>query len=535
MAKKGKKGKKGGEAKTEAQLLKEEEQRKRVMEVIKEKAKERQALEEKNAKINMLKINNMWREIMKIAKTREMSHQTQVLKSVHERQVDRKTVGILNLGQSLFEAEEQFETALKAHCINVDTLIDLQRSRLDFLMSQFESDLGTLDTEFNSERYARFGRSLGSDMRLGSHWGTRALGGRGGTRLITYRIGRARIQMQHAKDKADLVGIMTRMDQEFQETEGDAKHEYSSLKDDIKNKNLEEKHSLRIQLEGTVEDLWKQFQAALNQYNTGTEERKKQFEELKQKDQKNAKEIEQQMKKLVKLQETIAGLKTKLSNNAREFEQQNKILREEKELIQGRFQALKRRMNSFRDDERKKLTDLTITSNRVLKDLQEKVQKAEKIIKLAEMNRKLEVEEEKIVPFYKDSIEGTRYEAMDISAESGIKLPKEFEAMEQFHKRFNKVHLDKLGLEKQHKTLQEENAHLRSILKQYLDGISVTETVLSQLNPLIVVNGRTNAPLDHPQSQMNLTYVEARHQLEAQKMNAVGDVVPHRSWTSFVP
>jgi hypothetical protein len=55
-------------------------------------------------------------------------------------------------------------------------------------------------------------------------------------------------------------------------------------------------------LEGTVEDLWRQFHASLNQYNTSTEERKKQFEDLKQKDQKNAKEIELQMKKLVKLQ-----------------------------------------------------------------------------------------------------------------------------------------------------------------------------------------------------------------------------------------
>lgn len=65
---------------------------------------------------------------------------------------------------------------------------------------------------------------------------------------------------------------------------------------------MEEKHALRIQLEGTVEDLWRQFQAALNQYNATTEERKRQFEDLKQKDQKNAKEIEQQMKKLIKLQ-----------------------------------------------------------------------------------------------------------------------------------------------------------------------------------------------------------------------------------------
>ena len=50
------------------------------------------------------------------------------------------------------------------------------------------------------------------------------------------------------------------MEQEFQEAEAEAKHEYQSMRDDVKNKNLEEKHALRIQLEGTIEDLWRQFQ-----------------------------------------------------------------------------------------------------------------------------------------------------------------------------------------------------------------------------------------------------------------------------------
>ena len=41
---------------------------------------------------------------------------------------------------------------------------------------------------------------------------------------------------QQAKEKADILGIMARMEMDFQETEADAKHEYSSLKDDAKNK-----------------------------------------------------------------------------------------------------------------------------------------------------------------------------------------------------------------------------------------------------------------------------------------------------------
>lgn len=66
--------------------------------------------------------------------------------------------------------------------------------------------------------------------------------------------------------------------------------------------NLEEKHALRIQLEGTVESLWKQFQSALKNYNETTEERKIAFENLKAKDEKSAKEIETQMRKLQKIQ-----------------------------------------------------------------------------------------------------------------------------------------------------------------------------------------------------------------------------------------
>lgn len=82
---------------------------------------------------------------------------------------------------------------------------------------------------------------------------------------------RVKLQAQHAKERADILGIMARAEHEFQEVEADARHEYSSVKDDVKNKNLEEKHALRIQLEGTVEDLWRQFQSALNAYNTSTD------------------------------------------------------------------------------------------------------------------------------------------------------------------------------------------------------------------------------------------------------------------------
>lgn len=65
---------------------------------------------------------------------------------------------------------------------------------------------------------------------------------------------------------------------------------------------MEEKHYLRMQLEGKVEELWKRFQQALRDYTEATEDRKIAFEVLKLKDEKSTKEIDMQMKKLQKMQ-----------------------------------------------------------------------------------------------------------------------------------------------------------------------------------------------------------------------------------------
>jgi len=479
MAKKTKKGevagKKGGPDSEELQ--------RKMLEQIKAKVNQKKIVEEDNSRINSLKINAKWREIMKIEKSKQLQLQLQILQQTHLRHLDRKNGAISDLDKNVSEAEAQYANALKSHMINADTLVDLQESRLFTLRSNFTADLDSLESEFENER--------------------------------------ARLLTQHAREMADILSIMGRMEHDFTEIEADAKHEYSSLKDDVKNKNLEEKHALRIQLESTVEDLWRQFQTALSQYNLSTEERKKQFEELKSKDQKNAKEIESQMKRLVKLQENIAHLKAKLANNAKDYEERNRALREEKEAIQTHFQAMKRRMNTFREEERRKLTELTVSSAKVLGKLDEKVWQAERIIKLAEMNAKLETEEERCLPFYVPidvvvNLNGDQTLSSNEIQQQGTlnntaiqNLPREFAPMEQFSKRYNKVLLDRMALEQQRSQLREENVHLRSILKQYLDGLTVNEEVLGQLNPLIVVNGKTNAPLNRNPVQCSITYVEA--------------------------
>lgn len=59
---------------------------------------------------------------------------------------------------------------------------------------------------------------------------------------------------------------------------------------------------LKVQLENAVESLWKQFQNSLKNYNEQTADRKSAFEALRDKDERSAREIDTQMKRLQKIQ-----------------------------------------------------------------------------------------------------------------------------------------------------------------------------------------------------------------------------------------
>jgi hypothetical protein len=106
----------------------------------------------------------------------------------------------------------------------------------------------------------------------------------------------------------------------------------------------------------------------------------------------------------------------------------------------------------------------------------------EKILKTAELCRKLETEKEKVLPFYQ-SDQDTMEEVPEMNVEKidGMKKQKynEFQLLDQFYKRFNKVLLDKLAIDKQKTTLEKENMFFKSLLKQYLDGVSVNDDVMN--------------------------------------------------------
>lgn len=110
--------------------LKGEEDRRRKEEAMRQYLTNGLQEEEKFAKLNLAKIQNQWRKLMRLAKVESLRKDLEIMSQNHEREVDMKDAIIQMLDRDLDEAEEQYQMALRSHLQNVDALIDLYNSKV---------------------------------------------------------------------------------------------------------------------------------------------------------------------------------------------------------------------------------------------------------------------------------------------------------------------------------------------------------------------------------------------------------------------
>ncbi|KAK1933929.1 Dynein regulatory complex subunit 2 [Phytophthora citrophthora] len=468
------------------------------------------AKEERISRMNKLKIQNHWRKIMRLVKVEALRKEVEVRSQNHERDVDRKDALIQMLDRDLEEAEEQFQMALRAHLLNVDELIDLQDERLLGLEKEFEADLRELEQEFQTEK----------------------------NKLIT----------QHTMERNELQRIMQAVDHQEKEREADAKQEHEQLREEIRNKNLEDINVLRITLDSSIEELEQHFETAHLNYLQNTDQRTQDFKYLTAKDQDLSRDIELKIRKIERLQQSLALWRTKIAQNVRECSERNKALEEEKAAISYHFQTLKGKMNRMREDQRRRLTDLSQGARAATKKLDAHLQLSERILQLGELVRKLETERERVLPFYHSTLadeqeannltESVRLamrteqgredeealQMLDFQPQGMVNnVPiSEWEYLDLFWKRHNKVLLDELALRREKERVANENRELQTILQQYLAGISVSPTVLDGANPLLVVNGRLRLhqpTLDEDGKPRRKPVIDANHMVETNRVS----------------
>jgi len=204
--------------------------------------------------------------------------------------------------------------------------------------------------------------------------------------------------------------------------------------------------------------------------------------------------------------------------NKKECTERNDALKKELRKLIDHYHALKKKMAHLREDKEKHLGSLSLDALNCTEKLKEYEHLGQKILKTAELCRKLETEKEKVLPFYQSDPDTMNEPDIDIEKISGLDKKnafQEFKMLDNFYKRFNKVHLDKLAIEKQKATLEKENLFFKNLLKQYLDGVSVNDDVMNANNPLLVVNNKVNLnrPPVVPDEGRNITKIEGNFEV----------------------
>jgi hypothetical protein len=404
--------------------------------------------------------------------------------------------------------------ALRSHLINIDSLIKLHDSRLYALERHFQKELQVLQMDFSAEKE---------------------------TMLTKFN-----------REKRELAAIIDAIEQEEDGRNSDAKHAFEQLREEVRNRNLEEINMLRISLDAQIEELEQHFESAHLNYLQQTAQRTHDFKSLTRLDQKLSADIEKKKKKIDNLQTTIQHWRAKMRQLTRETEERNRLLLAEKHSIQKHYQQLKQRIKIYRSTQNQRLLHLSQSANSCKKALNDKLDFARRVLSLNDLSRRMETLLEQILPFapvdeadptaLKDADQASQPAARSESAspQRGEKVPKNahppaaagqvkhvahqssvwthgaesdfvpsYDRLGNFYHKYNKILLDNVAINKEKERLAMENAQLQDLIQQYTEGLQINNDILSHDNPLLVINGRANLNHDPPVRKMKPTIQDA--------------------------
>uniref|UniRef100_A0A7S4E037 Dynein regulatory complex subunit 2 n=1 Tax=Lotharella globosa TaxID=91324 RepID=A0A7S4E037_9EUKA len=428
--------------------------------------------EEANARVNQRLVTTLMRTQMRKEKLADLKDEVSIIAQEHQREMDRKDTVVQTMLGRLTEVEDQFLVLQRSHTQKLGVLNMMHKTKIRQLEAEFERDLKILKNEFNEERIY--------------------------------------VETSHERMKKELKAIITAVESKNTQNIENKRTTHEFMREEIKNKSDEQINELRINLENKIDDLEKQFDDAHDAYMSKTKDNNKEFKKLQERDREFTQDNKRMKRKINKLQRDLRNKKNDIEMNRKECTGRNKILKEQRDMIAQHCRDLKKRMAKFREMEKKRLIELTVKSRKALKKNEGNVSQAERILKLMEAARKMETEREKVLPFYDSTLvdakerelaskQGEEFFAdMKSAGLKNVAKSKdmvEWNALENFHKKYNKVLLDKLAIEQEKLRLQSENQELRGVLQKYLDGIAVTADAVDGPNSLLIINGRTDRPM----------------------------------------
>uniref|UniRef100_UPI0037E9419F dynein regulatory complex subunit 2 n=1 Tax=Semicossyphus pulcher TaxID=241346 RepID=UPI0037E9419F len=463
--KKGGGGKVGGRTEGERLLFlqqraqAEEETAKKKEEILTLFLKDKLQKEERNTAVNLLKLNDGWRSILRQTRAAELRKDVTVLTQTFERQLDALDSVIKNLEHDLQEAERQSAQVQRVHLQQVERLWAQQDKRLTFVQQQWESGLQQLSSRFNSDRKQMLDHS--------------------------------------EQQRADLEAAVFNVEEQHRNVVREIHRLYragmesydSSI--DLRKATLVMANSPKLKEEALK----------LQEAEQLCSKEKRDLHTLLQENQQLVQTTQTDMKKVKLLQDSVVTLRRRLTSSKTEHQSVEQHLTAARDQVNRSTHKLRDQLIQAQTATRKQLIDLTVQSDNAAKRLQAVIAKGETVIRAAEMSRKLESEVLPTLP-----AEGHRQEAAPETQETAQPVPE----LHQVTRSINAAMLQREALKRHREDLIRENQQLRLLLRQHLDAMTVSHQHLDQRHALLTVY-RAPTTTDPPNTSRRHTVIEAVH------------------------
>lgn len=439
----------------------------------------------KYEQMNMTAVDVKWSAILVDEKNEEQRNSISKIRASYTKQLDRCDAIIHRLLQWIADGESQYQFALRAHKHNLETLTNLANKRLNNESERFSTALTTLTEEYDANRkaaLAEYNRHLSE------------------VRDITNAI-----EHEYEKKKAELDG------------------KFRSEKESLTMKSSEAISALRTHINEETNVVTEANKDEHEMFKRKSEGKMQQFTQMYEKHKKRQREMKNNEEEIIKKAAEISHLRRKIKNNDRESRDSNERLRQEKDNLSLHFRELKEIMAQFRATEARKLAEISVSYEDCINQVQDKLKLAEKILKYAEMTRKLETEREQVIPFPKSIVETDpeimrQMQQFKLQLKGDAKYVGESDMFDKFYRRYNKVLLEKLSLQREREALLQHNMQLKSMLRKHISGLGISHDLMDKPNTLFIVNQNTNAPMRKvaqngiPKIDANLTIADNKLQ-----------------------
>ncbi|XP_072230923.1 dynein regulatory complex subunit 2 [Leuresthes tenuis] len=449
MSKKAKKG----AGKTEEERLLQRQQRAQAEEEMARKKEETLTLylkdklqkEHRNMAVNLLKLNEGWRTILRQTRDGELRRDVAVLRQTFERQLDELNFIIQRLVRDLQEAACQAAQVQRSHLQHVQRLWAQQDARLRSLQQRWESGLQGLSATCGSEKKQMLAQSQQQQVKMQDY----VLSAEQQNKDVMEEI-------QELYEKTLTLYLSFHKDMEF-----------------MKN---------RKELQDSTVDNLQALQLSSDK-----------LKELDQQISRDWQQISTDLRNMRRLKEKTTQLREQMISSEAENNVTKQNLTDARVKVNQKCHKLRDQLAGDRQAARKQLTELTVQGDAAMKKLQAVITKGEKLLRVAEMCRKLE-------------------DKHGVLSSSSSSLPAEehrqvceFEELQQLQQRLNATLLHREALRKHREDLSRENEQLELLLTQHADGLHEYH------NPLMASQAPTTSVPPGTDKGCYNTVIEAAH------------------------